>query len=476
MKNFKRITALALAAASMTTLCACGGKKASNDGVDTLVWCLPANDISDKAAVIEEINKITVPEIGAKVEIQEYDFGTYTEKMRMKMASGDDTYDLMFVGYLNNYNDAVKNGVLAPLNKLMEENAPELKSAIDDYVWTDAIKEDGEIYAVPNTQIMSTQYSFGILKSLAEKYGWTKTEIEKPEELEEFLAKVKAGEPNIYPYRPNYGITMWVTRYTGIAGTAVIDEESDDNKLKILRDTPEYQQGTDTLRDWYNKGYIRADIASVGDDNTDFNANRYAVYNSTWKPGQETLYPNYMYVKIGTPRIANGASLSTMTGISHKSKHKEKAIKLIYLMNTNKELYNLMSLGIKDKHYTVDESTGKYKAIEDSGYSIQGWIIGNQFNSLIAYNQDDDVWEQTQKLNKESKESKIRGFEYDNANVKPELSSISAVSGEYGAVSNGSRDKSEYWDTMVKRLKDVGEEKVLEDAQKQIDDFFANRK
>ena len=74
MKNFKRITALALAAASMTTLCACGEKKASNDGVDTLVWCLPANDISDKAAVIEEINKITVPEIGAKVEIQEYDF------------------------------------------------------------------------------------------------------------------------------------------------------------------------------------------------------------------------------------------------------------------------------------------------------------------------------------------------------------------------------------------------------------------
>ncbi len=476
MKNFKRITALALAAAGMTTLCACGDKKASNDGVDTLVWCLPANDISDKAAVIEEINKITVPEIGAKVEIQEYDFGTYTEKMRMKMASGDDTYDLMFVGYLNNYNDAVRNGVLAPLNKLMEENAPELKSAIDDYVWTDAIKEDGEIYAVPNTQIMSTQYSFGILKSLAEKYGWTKTEIEKPEELEEFLAKVKAGEPDIYPYRPNYGLNMWVTRYSSLAGGTVIDEESDDNTVKFARETPEYLQGVDTMRDWYNKGYIRQDVASVGDDNTDFNANRYAVYNSTWKPGQETIYPQYMYVKIGTPRINNGASLSTMTGISHKSKHKEKAIKLIYLINTNKELYNLMSLGIKDKHYTVDESTGKYTPVEDSGYSIQGWIIGNQYNSLVAYNQDDDVWEQTRKINSESKESRIRGFEYDNANVKPELSSISAVTGEYGATSNGSRDKSEYWDTMVKRLKDVGEDKVLADTQKQIDEFFANKK
>lgn len=476
MKNFKRITALVLAAAGMTALCACGDKKGGSDEIDTLVWCLPANDISDKEAVIEEINKITVPEIGAKVEIQEYDFGTYTEKMRMKMASGDDTYDLMFVGYLNNYNDAVKNGVLAPLNKLMEENAPELKSAIDGYVWTDAIKENGEIYAVPNTQIMSTQYSFGILKSLAEKYGWTKTEIEKPEELEEFLAKVKENEPNIYPYRPNYGLTMWITRYTSLAGGAVFDEESDDNTVKIARETPEYLQGVDTIRDWFKKGYIRQDIASVGDDNTDFNANRYAVYNSTWKPGQETIYPNYMYVKIGTPRISNGASLSTMTGISHKSKHKEKAIKLIYLMNTNKELYNLMSLGIKDKHYTVDESTGKYTPIEDSGYAISGWVIGNQFNALIAYNQDDDVWEQTQKLNRESQESRIRGFSYSNANVKPELSSISAVTGEYGAANNGTMDKSEYWDKMVKRLKDVGEDKVLADTQKQIDEFFKEKK
>ena len=124
----------------------------------------------------------------------------------------------------------------------------------------------------------------------------------------------------------------------------------------------------------------------------------------------------------------------------------------------------------------MDESTGKYKAIEDSGYAISAWVIGNQFNALVAYNQDDDVWEQTQKLNRESRESRIRGFEYSNTNVKPELSSISAVTGEYGAQGNGSRDKSEYWDTMVKRLKDVGEDKVLADTQKQIDEFFANKK
>ena len=472
MKRYRKIMALILAAASMCVFGGCENTKSSD--TDTLVWCLPANDISDKTAVLDEVNKITVPKIGAKVKIQEYDFGTYTEKMRMKMASADSTYDLMFVGYLNSYNEAVKNGVLEPLNKLIEKNAPELKKAIDDYVWVDAVQDDGEIYAVPNTQIMSTQYSFGILKSLAEKYGWTKTEVEKPEELEEFLATVKANEPDIYPYRPNYGLAMWTTKYSQIAGGVCIDEEGPDN-VELLRNTPEYQQGIATVRDWFKKGYIRSDVASVGDDNTDFNANRYAVYNSTWKPGQETIYPSYTYVKIGTPRIGNGASLSTMTGINYKSKNKEKAIKLISLMNTDKELYNLMSLGIKDKHYTLGEN-GKYTPIEDSGYGISGWIIGNQFNALVAYNQDDDVWEQTRKLNKESKSSKLRGFKYDSSKVKPELSSISAVTGEYGAMSNGTRDKDEYWGKMEARLKEVGEDKVIKDTKEQVKEFLENKK
>ena len=111
MNKLKRAAAFMLAAVSLLSFCACGEKKESGD-VPTITWCLPANDLRDKAAVTEEINKITVPEIGARVEIQEYDFGTYGEKMKMKMASGDDSYDILFVGYLSSYTDAVKNGVL----------------------------------------------------------------------------------------------------------------------------------------------------------------------------------------------------------------------------------------------------------------------------------------------------------------------------------------------------------------------------
>lgn len=471
MKKLNKIISALLAATLTAGLCACN--KDNKDDVDTLVWCLPANDLSDKEAVIEEINKITIPEIGAKVEIQEYDYGTYTEKIRMKQAAGDDEFDIMFVGYLNNYIQAIQNGTLEPLNELIDEYAPELWDTIPEYAWADA-NYDGMYYAVPNTQIMATQYAFGIQKTLAEKYGWTKTEIEKPEELEEFLQKVKENEPLIYPYRPNYGLVMWTTKYANLGCGTVINQLSDSNEVVFLRNTPEYIQGRDTLRDWFNKGYIRRDVASVGDDNSDFNSLRYAVYNSTWKPGQETQYPDYMYVKIGTPIINGGAALSTMNGINYLSKNKEKAIKLIALINTNPELYNLMALGIKDKHYTLDEA-GKYTPIEGSGYGIAHWAIGNQFNALIAYNQDDDVWEQTEKLNAESKKSKLMGYVYNGEDTSLEASAISAIMGEYECVNNGSRDKADYWDIMNERLEKAGEDRALKAIQDDINSFFSEK-
>ncbi len=471
--KIKKIISMVMCIAMAAGLASCGNENSGS--VDTLTWYLPSDTLTDKAAVEEEINRITEPKIGAKVNIETIDMGAYGEKMKMKMASGDADYDLMFVGYLNSYKDAVKNEVLEPLTELIDKNAPELWDAVEDYIWEDAKYED-EIYAVPNTQIEAVQYAYGVQKSLAEKYGLDKDQIESPEELEDFLAKVKEGEPDIYPYRTNYGMTMWIgPKYESIAGGFVVPIEGDASKAVMNYDTPEYQQGVKTLRDWFNKGYIRKDVASATDDDTDFKAKRYAVFSLTWKPGVESIYPDYTFVKVGKPFMSNGGTQATMIGINYKSKNKDKAIKLISLMNTDKELYNLVSLGIKDKHYTVN-ADGKYSAIKDSGYGIQGWMVGNQFNQLIQENQDDDVWEVTKAFNDSAQKSQLSGFWFDDTNVKAQISAIAAIGGEYGALNNGSRDSAEFWDDMKARYESAGLGQIKDEVQKQLDEFFANKK
>lgn len=468
MKKYQRFLALALAGVMSLGLAACGDEKVTDDEIVTLTWCLPTNDYSDEATIEAAINEITVPKIGAKVDIMPFDYGTYPEKMRMKQAAGEDNFDIMFVGYLNSYLQAVNNGTLEPLNDLIDEYAPELKDAIPEYAWIDAyVGEEKEVYAVPNLQIMANQYAFGIQKKLAEKYGWTKTEIETPEELEPFLEQVAANEPDIYPYRPNYGLNMWMTGYDTSYGFMTAYKLDGTGDLVWQWDTPEYNRGMQTLRKWFEKGWIRKDVASVGDDNTDFNALRYAVYNSTWKPGQEAQYPDYMYVKIGPGTIKSGASTATMNGINYLSKNKEKAIKLIALMSTDVELLNIMSIGLEGKHYTLTED-GKYEVIENCGYAVAAWSIGNQFLSIPNVNQDADVWEQTMELNETAISSPLRGhlLIVTDKNVSAISGGISAVTGEYsGPMNNGSRAPEEYWDEMMKRLDDCDAQDYLEYAQ-----------
>ena len=71
-----------------------------------------------------------------------------------------------------------------------------------------------------------------------------------------------------------------------------------------------------------------------------------------------------------------------MIGISRTSKNPEKAFKFIELVNTDKDLYNLICFGIEGKHYNLDEN-GRVVFNDQGGYIPKAcWKFGNQFNAL----------------------------------------------------------------------------------------------
>ena len=98
----KRLIALVLILVMAFAFASCGGKRTSNDGIPTLTWIVPGDAQSDLQSVVDAINEITVEKIGARVDIQFIDAGSFAEKMKMNMASGAD-FDICFTGYCNNY-------------------------------------------------------------------------------------------------------------------------------------------------------------------------------------------------------------------------------------------------------------------------------------------------------------------------------------------------------------------------------------
>ncbi|MBE5038995.1 ABC transporter substrate-binding protein [Ructibacterium gallinarum] len=486
MKTWKRTLAVMMGAAmALGGLVGCGGKteESANAGVPTLTWYLAQENQSDKQTVVDEVNKILEKNVGARLDLQFIDAGSYNDKMTMMLASGKEV-DLCFTAdWTNKYIQNAQKGAFLQLDDMLETEAPKLKESIPDYLY-DAVKVDGKLYAIPNIQVLFNQLGLIVFKDYADKYQFDFSTVKKVQDIEPYLKILKDKEPGLIPYCVEWTASMFsspvyeeVIPQTGV----VIRKDSTDYKAEILVETPEYKEGVKTLGDWYQKGYIREDVNSVLENETDLKAGKYGVYQARIKPGAESEIKlkygkDSIIIPIEEPYLIANAGITTMTAIGRTSKYPTQALQIIQEVNTNKELYNMLCFGLEGKHYTwVDED--HIRLTPDSGYQPNvAWMFGNQFNAFCMEGQDADVWEQTKKMNDEAKVSPLAGFILDTEPIKTELSQIATVSKEYKAVSNGSDASEATYNEMLKKLYDAGQEKVLQEVQRQIDEWVKNKK
>ena len=480
MKKFGKVLCILLAMVIMFGVTGCGKTEVTNEGTTQLTWYIPCDNQPDHDMVVSEVNKIAEAEIGAQLDLKFIDLGSYNERMKMNMASQAE-FDLMWVGYANDYKKAVDNGGIIAIGKMLE-NTPKLKESIPDYFWNASVY-DGDIYAVPCVQIAATSYIFCIKKDLVEKYNIDVSAIKKTDDIEPILELIKKNEPNLYPLQPKYGPLLWTfDKYQVLGGTFLAVAKDDPNgKVINLLDTPEYQKGIKKLREWYEKGYIRSDVASNTSESVDFNQGKYGVCIQVAKPGvEQSFYASYGYEIVCaefTESFFDGSGvLQTMNAVSATSKVPEKALEFLELVNTNKEVHNLLSFGIKDKHYTINEN-GKATYIGNSGWAPKAdWMFGNQFNSILLDGQLDDVWEQTEKINDSAKKALLLGFSFNTGNCARELANVSSVVDEYNnGMRYGYNDPANYLDEYIKKLETAGINKIHEDMQSQVDEFIASK-
>ncbi len=478
----KKVLVVLLAVCMLLSTAGCGStpQKSGDGNVPTLTWLVPGNKQSDTSVVLEEANKIIEEKIGAKLDLQFIDASAFSERMTMNMASGG-KFDLCFTGYVNNYRQAVQKGGLLQLDKYLE-NMPELMAVLPDYVWKAARVNDG-IYAVPNQQIMAYQLTAYTFADLAEKYGLKAENVKNARDLEPYLEQIKQNEPSYYPIRSNWGTSMLPgeqTREDIVSGIFAVFGEDGSVKTEIKYETESEIEAAKMLHEWFQKGYIRSDIASVMSDTSDYDMGKYAVWTAQYKPGADATYEK----KFGRPVVAvpitpnlleSKAGLDTMIGVSKQSKYPEKAVQLIELVNTDKELYNLICFGIEGKHYTKT-GENRIEQISGSNYAPDAsWKFGSEFNAYLQPGQDDDVWEQTKSFNDAGKESLLLGFAPNTDPIVNEIAQCEAIIGEYKVWNNGAEDPMNYQAELVERLKSAGIEKVRDELQKQIDEWLAKQ-
>jgi len=242
-------------------------------------------------------------------------------------------------------------------------------------------------------------------------------------------------------------------------------------------ETAEYKQYLKKVREWYQKGYVRSDVMNVTDNEADLRAGKFAVgTEGTIKPGMEMeRKAKYGYdcviIPLSQPMLTTGSIVATLNAISSTSQNPEKAMQFLELVNTDKELYNLLSFGIEGKHYEKVSDT-HIKVMENTKYSASNWMLGSPFNSYLLEGQADDTWEATKKMNEEAKPSPLLGFSFDMDPVKSKIAQIDSVVSEMAkALETGAVDPDQYLPQFIEKMKLAGADEVRAEIQKQINEW-----
>ncbi|MFD0616209.1 extracellular solute-binding protein [Paenibacillus sp. GCM10027629] len=455
-----------------------------------LTWYLDASPQSDIASVEAEMNKILKEKLNVTLHLKIVDWGAYDQKMQVVNAA-DENYDLAFTAnWANNYYQNVNKGAFIPLDDLLEKYAPTIMETLPKMGW-DATKVNGKIYAIPNYQAWTMTNGIIMRKDLADKYGVKPESIKKLEDLAPFLEQVKKNNPGMVPYENEYngefGKNLVYYGFDEVAGRNVPGViKLTDTSLKVVNqfESEEYKSFVTTMTDWYKKGYIRKDAATLKDVQADRKAGKTASMNAgNFGPAMEGEAPldaaqNPVYnVRLTQPTLLTSSIIATMTGISATSKNPERAVMLLDLLFKDKELYNLLAYGIEGKHYKKIDDNNTIEVMNDGGYAPGfEWEVGNALNAYPQKGSVPGTAEATKKMNESSTPSPLLGFSFDPAPVKSEIAQVGTVTAQYIALlETGSVAPDKMLPEFIDKLKKAGSDKIIAEEQKQIDAWKQNK-
>lgn len=521
MKRVKM--ALSLFLAILFTLLAfagCGGSGGTDFSDDpdekvTLRWVMPWYQQTDFAMVQEEINKL-LPTLLRNTQLELVLDSAMGEKWSLWM-SGKTSFDLAHAGYANDLQAEIMKNSYMDLTELVDKYAPTIKAEMDEYEVSYLTGTyNNKLYAVPNIQyhIKETpllritkklQPYVDIDKIYNSAFASPKTTEDLYIALDEMLAKADAareegvGKVNVdiarmYGMLPKRGYIF----IGGLDSNICYDPYAETPKIINFYETDEFKTFMKYANKWYRSGNIDKDVLTSVDP--DISGGQIMIVDggrNGFENGAKYIVDgNSIVISLNNPEFDvlgshSIGSLYTYTTIPFTAAHPERAMQLMELLRTEKgaPLMNMICYGIEGVHYKklsdtmIDPFDYDQQGTSGSKYGIANWLVGNMFNQYIVnppYDETTVAYGRNYYDNyiTKVKRTALFGFNFDIQPVKNQMSQILNINAEYepqlayGVLT----DYEATYETMLERLKAGGLDKVLENFQKQADEYIAKNK
>lgn len=477
---------------SMTACSKESSQKAGDDDFVKLKYYMfgSPNALQGRKEVYAEANKIIKEKINAEVDFVILDGGQFGQKMPVLMSSGE-KFDLMFTSsWLNDYATNVAKGALLPLDDLLPQYAPEYYAQIPADVW-DAVRINGKIYAGVNEQIMARQSAFVFRQDMLDKTGFDMTKIKKFSDIDEFMNLLVEKGVGTTEYDYTGGSFTWQytvpqslawepLNTTNVPG-CVDDKNTTEIKVFNQFKSPEFIEYITYMNKWQKMGLFHMDSLTGGKSSgKPMIVKAEGTYIPiTWKQATVSGFSGYTDLAIqpyGETYLQSGYVTATLTGVNNKSENPERAVQYLNLVNTDKDLYRLLTVGIEGRDYKKLDDM-HIEIMPSSQYTPNAdWAYGCQFNAFLTEGLPDNAWETQREYNASSNTSPLLGFNFDTKAVQTEIANCEAISSEYLTIAQyGMMDPETKYQEFIKKLDDAGAEKIMAEMQRQVDEFIKSK-
>lgn len=481
------------------------------------IWLAGPGKQKDSDKVWEEFNKKLQEYVpNTTVEFTVIPFAEYGENFN-RMLAAEEKVDLAWVGYATKLAADVQDGNLMPLDDLLAEYG----QGIVDTIGTELIDmnryTDGKLYYTISWQgAIGNKYAFWMPTELVELAGegwvedtqaavdkWWGNELNADnlnavfDQFEKYLAACKDAGKLYSGIKPYNSFAVWngqkgVDRRAPIVNNVGIARTPDNEWIAI--DCTQNEEKRVVAQRWsefYEKGYIRSDIASVDKstlkfvENGEYNSNTVVMWShelvcdgaeitNAAKAGTDLTF---IYREpVGT--LSKGDA--TAMAVPYSADDPERAIMVLNALYTEPELYQLLIYGIEGEHYTTNADgtiTTPYGAEgnAEADYGLTRWTIGTCMNSLVTQNDTADYYPSLLRAQETAKINPFATFVFDKTNVADICTALAAVDGKYELIVDGAEAGANceaLLDEWIKERKAVGVDKLVEEYQRQIDEFI----
>ena len=463
-----------------------------------MAYVTAGTEPTDLRKVEAKLSELTKEKIHCTVKFKPVAINDLRAQYNLWASSGEPV-DLLMMFNMN-LGTFVDEGKIISMEDY-KEYAPNIMALSEESPFLSGGYYDNQLYAIPIINPSTGQgKALYARKDLVEATGIEQKDMYSYEDLDQIFAKIHEQNPELVTIgwtgvRQNtYGTyfidcdTLGVPEaYAGV----LMDVGSGSTEVVNFFETEAYKEFLQWMHQWQQDGYFSKDASTTSDIASDWvKAGRCAgftigddtpgnIENQTTVTGYETVQLNIKETYVTTETYNQ-----LRWCISTSSKHPEKAMQFLDMLYDGEEVVNLIMNGIEGEHY-IKHDGSKIISYPDgingtnTPYNNTLGIYGDKRNLYMFEPNEDSFYERSEAYtaNALKHKSVALGYSFISNSCTNEIAAISSVlskyltSLEYGMVN----DLDATYNEFIQALKDAGIDKVIEENQRQLDEWLAKQ-